>query len=91
MAPSSATPSPARDLARIVGSEHVIDRPGGEWLRDASASRGLRGTAEAVVLPGSAQEVAEVLAWCYSRGVALVPRGGGTGYSGGAVPSAGRS
>jgi glycolate oxidase subunit GlcD len=30
--------------------------------------------------------VAAVLAWCYERGVTVVPRGGGTGYAGGAVP-----
>jgi glycolate oxidase subunit GlcD len=86
VAPSSATPSPARDLARIVGAEHVIERPGREWLTDTSFARGLEGRADAVVLPGSAEKVAEVLAWCYSRGVAIVPRGGGTGYAGGAVP-----
>ncbi|HKC21818.1 MAG TPA: FAD-linked oxidase C-terminal domain-containing protein [Gaiellaceae bacterium] len=37
-------------------------------------------------MPRSAEEVAEVVAWCYERGVPVVPRGGGTGYAGGAVP-----
>jgi glycolate oxidase subunit GlcD len=86
VAPSAATPSAARDLARIVGAEHVIERPGREWLTDTSAARGLVGRADAVVLPGSAEQVAEVLAWCYAHGQAVVPRGGGTGYAGGAVP-----
>ena len=27
-----------------------------------------------------------MVAWCYAHGVAVVPRGGGTGYAGGAVP-----
>jgi glycolate oxidase subunit GlcD len=42
-----------------------------------------------VVLPGSAEEVASVLEWCYSNDVALVARGGGTGLTGGAVATEG--
>src|SRR2546429_4600870 len=49
-------------------------------------TRGLSGRADAVALPRSAAEVAEVVSWCYAHGVAIVPRGGGTGYAGGAVP-----
>jgi glycolate oxidase subunit GlcD len=74
----------AADLAGLVGGEHV--RHDAHFLADASQAMGLRGEAAAVVLPGDAAEVAEVVAWCYERGVAIVPRGGGTGYAGGAVP-----
>ena len=42
--------------------------------------------ADAVVLPASAEEVSRVVGWCYERDVPIVPRGGGTGYAGGAVP-----
>src|SRR2546425_2763083 len=49
-------------------------------------ARGLSGRADAVALPRTVEEVAEVVAWCYAHGVAIVPRGGGTGYAGGAVP-----
>jgi FAD/FMN-containing dehydrogenase len=42
--------------------------------------------ADAVVLPGDAEEVRRVLAWCYQRELAIIPRGGDTGYAGGAVP-----
>jgi glycolate oxidase subunit GlcD len=48
-------------------------------------ARGLAGRADAVALPRTAEEVAEVVTWCYERGVAIVPRGGGTGYAGGSV------
>ena len=48
--------------------------------------RGVRGTADAVVLPSSAEEVAAVVRWCYEHDVAIVPRGGGTGFAGGAIP-----
>ena len=36
--------------------------------------------------PASAEEVAAVVAWCYEHDVPIVPRGGGTGLAGGAVP-----
>ncbi len=72
------------DLARLVGAEHV--RHDAHFLTDASQAMGLTGQAAAVVLPGDAEQAAAVVAWCYGRGVALVPRGGGTGYAGGAVP-----
>jgi glycolate dehydrogenase FAD-linked subunit len=55
-------------------------------LRDETETRGIRGRADAVVLPGDATEVAAVVAWCYDNDVDVTPRGGGTGYAGGAVP-----
>jgi glycolate oxidase subunit GlcD len=73
-------------LVRIVGAEHVPPATDRTWLTDASVSRGIVGRADAVVLPGSADEVARVIAWCYEHDVAIVPRGGGTGFSAGAVP-----
>src|ERR1039458_856718 len=75
-----------RELSRLVGAEHVLDEPpGSPYNRDSARRRGVQGRAEAVVLPGSAEEVAEVVRWCYSHDVAIVPRGGGTGLTGGAV------
>ncbi len=75
------------DLAGIVGADNVLGDPAAQWTQDASIAMGLHGHAEAVVLPGDAEEVAAVVGWCYDRGVAIVPRGGGTGYAGGAVPA----
>ena len=56
------------------------------YLVDFSSQRG---RADAVVCPRDAGEVAAVLTWCYSREVAIVPRGGGTGLAAGAVPDGG--
>ena len=55
--------------------------------------RGLfAGKALAVVRPASVDETARVVRACASTGVAIVPQGGNTGMSGGAVPAAvGRS
>ena len=48
--------------------------------------RGVQGTADAVVLPSSTEEVAALMRWCYENDVPLTARGGGTGLAGGAIP-----
>ena len=58
-------------------------------LQDGTGNRGIVGFADALVQPVSTEETAAVLAWCYENEVAVVPRGGGTGLAGGAVPSGG--
>lgn len=78
-----------RELAALLGAEAVIsgtERAATPYLTDATESRAIRGRAEAVALPDTAAEVATVLGWCYEHDVPLTPRGGGTGYAGGAVP-----
>ena len=78
------------ELAKLIGAEHLLAAPASSlYNSDASRRRGLRGRADAVALPGSAREVAEVVRWCYAHDVAIVPRGGGTGLTGGAVPTDG--
>lgn len=78
------------ELSRVVGAEHVLEAPAGSrYNRDESRRRGVQGRAEAVVLPGSAEEVAAVLRWCYEHDVPIVARGGGTGMMGGAVATHG--
>jgi glycolate oxidase subunit GlcD len=64
----------------------VLGPPARAYVEDAAEGRGISGRLDAVVLPESADEVAEVVAWCYAHGVAVVPRGGGSGLAGGAVP-----
>jgi FAD/FMN-containing dehydrogenase len=73
-----------QDLARLLTGDAV--RP---YLADATETRGVHGHADAVALPADAEEVRRVVAWCYEHDVPLAPRGGGSGYAGGAVPSGG--
>jgi glycolate oxidase subunit GlcD len=75
-----------RDLRALIGHDAVF--PGGTrtYLTDATESRALRGQADAVALPASAEAVAEVVRWCYDHDVPMIPRGGGSGFTGGAVP-----
>ncbi len=75
-------------LKRIVGSENVLFSEMDLTLYgyDASLERGLP---DAVVIPGSTEEVARVAATAYGEGVPIVARGSGTNLSGGSVPSEG--
>ncbi len=74
------------ELAAIVGRDAVLAPPARAYVHDAAEGRGIGGRLEAVALPGSAAEVAAVVAWCYAHDVAIIPRGGGSGLAGGAVP-----
>jgi len=74
-------------LSRIVGPDDVLPGAPAPYGEDATgATLGLRGEADAVVRPATAEQVREVVAWCYEHDVPIVPRGGGTGFAGGAVP-----
>jgi glycolate dehydrogenase FAD-linked subunit len=75
----------ALGLRELVGETHVFP-PTATYLADETETRGLRGRADLVVRPGNASEVAAVVALCYETGTPIVPRGGGTGFAGGAVP-----
>ena len=56
----------------------------GVWESDAFVLA--RARPLAVVLPRTTQQVADIAAWCHANGVPIVPRGAGTGLSGGALP-----
>jgi glycolate oxidase subunit GlcD len=89
VASSASTAGPAlleRELKSILGQQGVLPGTTRSYLLDATESRNLRGRADAVALPGTAEEVAHVVRWCYEHDVPLIPRGGGTGFTGGAVP-----
>src|SRR5258708_4955023 len=78
------------ELGKLIGAEHVLEAPASSpYNSDASRRSGLEGRADAVALPGSAEQVTEVVRWCYEHDVPIVPRGGGTGLVGGAVPTSG--
>jgi glycolate oxidase subunit GlcD len=76
----------AQELRTRIPARNVLPGDSAHYLADETEGRGLRGHADAVVLPENADEVAAVVAWCYEQGVPVVPRGGGTGYAAGAVP-----
>jgi glycolate dehydrogenase FAD-linked subunit len=76
-------------LATVVAPDSIVRGPVDAYLRDETETRRLVGDCAAVVEPRSAEEIVALVRWAYEREVPLVPRGGGTGYAGGAVPFAG--
>jgi glycolate oxidase len=73
-------------LQGICGSDYVLTH---EHALATYRSDGLgqyRQTPAAAVLPGTAEEVHQVVLACYEAGVPWVARGAGTGLSGGALP-----
>jgi glycolate oxidase len=76
------------ELRAAVGSEHVITHP--HQLRTYESDGLLQYAVApgAAVLPGSAEEVQRVVWACHHAGVSFVPRGAGSGLSGGATPVA---
>jgi glycolate oxidase subunit GlcD len=73
-------------LRQLLGRESVVEGSLAVYSADASEHQGLRGHADAVVQPDSAEAVCRLMRWAYAEDVMLVPRGGGTGLAGGAVP-----
>jgi glycolate oxidase len=72
-------------LAEVVGEEHVrVDEDTRVAYGVDALKRGR--AADAVVTPANTAEVAGVVRLCYAHDVPFVPRGSGTGYTGGAVP-----
>jgi glycolate dehydrogenase FAD-linked subunit len=73
-----------RQLKKVLGSDGVLHRPEDLLLYeyDAGFSRGIPG---AVVFPRSTGHVVEVMRLASQAGISVVPRGAGTGLSGGAI------
>src|SRR5213593_4292620 len=75
-------------LAAICGRENVFSSPEDLLVFEYDAGFDRRPPA-AVVVPGTAEEVAEVVRAARDAGAAIVPRGAGTGLAGGTIACAG--
>jgi len=77
-----------KELARIVGPSHLFTDPEEliAYSYDATRTTALPG---AVARPISAQEVSAILRLANKERFPIVPRGAGTGMSGGSVPARG--
>ena len=74
-------------LSGILGRGGVIYAADELIAYDSDALTGYRIIPVFVVLPGTSEEVSRVIRMCYEEGVPFVPRGAGTGLSGGALPT----
>ncbi|WP_370144744.1 FAD-binding oxidoreductase [Streptacidiphilus sp. EB129] len=93
--PSTLADDDLKALAAIVGASWLstrdadrLPRSGGKSTPDLlrRKSREPQDAPDAVVLPGSEEEIAAVLALCAERRIAVVPFGGGTSVVGGVDP-----
>ncbi|MDX2031560.1 MAG: FAD-linked oxidase C-terminal domain-containing protein [Blastocatellia bacterium] len=79
------TPEIIRELEAIVGAEHVRTDPEALVANSQDALRQVF-CADVVVFPGTAKEIASIMRLANERRVYVTARGGGVGYTGGAVP-----
>ena len=72
-------------LRAICGAAHVrVDEAAREKYGVDALKRGH--PADVVVFPAGPEEISDIARLCNTRRVPMVPRGAGTGYTGGAVP-----
>ena len=93
--PSALSPADHEGLAAIVGADYCgIDdrarllRAGGKSTLDLLRRKdsGVQDAPDAVLLPGSDEEIAAILRFCEDHSIAIVPFGGGTSVVGGLDP-----
>jgi alkyldihydroxyacetonephosphate synthase len=93
--PSALSEADRDALAAIVGAEYFgvedrarLLRAGGKSTLDLLRRKdsGVQDAPDAVLLPGSEEDVAAILRFCADRSIAIVPFGGGTSVVGGLDP-----
>ncbi len=80
------TPSLVQTVSSLVGASHVSTDPDVLAGRSVDHTGRYRGRASALVRPGSAEEVADVLRVCRDAGVRVTIQGGRTSLVAGTVP-----
>lgn len=79
-------PTFRRQLERIVGADGIVTSVPGLRVYECDGYMLERARPELVVLPRTAAEVSTVVSMCAREGIPFVPRGAGTGVSGGCLP-----
>ncbi len=74
-----------RELSDLLGARYVLHSPYDLMLYEYDASID-RSTPDIVVMPASTEDVAAIVKIAARHRVPVVPRGAGTGLSGGAIP-----
>jgi alkyldihydroxyacetonephosphate synthase len=93
--PSALTDGDREALTAIVGGDYCRVDDEGRLLRAGGKSTldllrrkdsGVQDAPDAVLLPGTEEDIAEILRHCSDHGIAIVPFGGGTSVVGGLDP-----
>ncbi|QBI22121.1 FAD-binding protein [Egibacter rhizosphaerae] len=74
------------ELAPLLGPDGVLEHPAQRRTYAADGLAALREVPPLVLLPSSTEEAAACVRACRRHGVPFVPRGAGSGLSGGAMP-----
>src|SRR5512135_3117982 len=73
-------------LVAIAGEDAVIARPTELRVYECDGYTLEKSAPEVVLLPRTTEQVAAILRLLHREGIAFVPRGAGTGLSGGCLP-----
>lgn len=77
-----------KEITRIVGDEHLVTAQ--DALKEfATDGTKLEYIPDAVAFPANSEEVSEILKLATEKGFPVIPRGAGSGMSGGALPVTG--
>jgi len=79
-------PGLARRLRDLVGDDGVVDRPEALLVYECDGYTLERAAPDLVVLPRTPDEVSRILRLLWAERIPFVPRGAGTGLSGGTLP-----
>ena len=74
-----------KNLAKIVGEENIFSDKAHMIAYSYDATR-TRYEPDAVVFPRHEKDVSEILKYCNKHKIVIVPRGAGSGFTGGALP-----
>ena len=77
-----------KNLKKIIKSENILDHEDQVRPFETDGLSAYKQKPMAVVFPENTKEVSEILSFCNNEKIKIVPRGAGTGLSGGALPLA---
>lgn len=72
----------------VVGEDNIYDDKAHLLAYSYDATRE-RFEPDAVIFPRSEDDISQILKYCNEKGIIIVPRGAGSGFTGGALPSSG--
>jgi len=75
-----------KSLKKIINSENVLDHQDELKPYETDALSAYKQKPLIVVFPENTEQVSKILAYCNEERIKVVPRGAGTGLSGGALP-----
>jgi glycolate oxidase subunit GlcD len=77
------------ELTAVIGAGQIVTNGLAHYGFDATEHAGLTAVPDAVAQPASVEDVQAIVKWAHEHRIPVVPRGGGTGFSGGAVATEG--